>query len=179
MTYAVVLGGAGGVWEELTALNAMAGNKPDIVVACNDAGAIYPGRLDGWATLHHEKLTSWRKLRAAHDYRCFTIQREWHHGEDVEIVPERWKGSSGLYAVQIAMQQFGADRIVLCGVPLWPANGHFFSPSKEWPEAELYRRGFQAALSVIRDPVRSMSGWTRELLGAPCPEWLTTRAAAR
>lgn len=179
MTFAVVLGGAGGVWEELAALNTMTGGAPDIVVACNDAGAVYPGRLDGWATLHAEKLTAWREQRPARDHRAFTINGYWNHASDVEIVRERWKGSSGLYAVQIALEVFGASQVVLCGVPLWPANGHFFSPSREWPEAELYRRGFQAALPVIRDPVRSMSGWTRELLGGPTPEWLTTRAAAR
>lgn len=178
MVVAAVLGGAGGVWEELATLREMMGASPDIIVATNDAGTVYPGRLDGWATLHHEKLAKWQALRGRRDYRAFTIKGHWDLDETVEIVPERWKGSSGLYAAQIALDAFGAGQVVLCGVPLWPTNGHFFSPTKVWPEAELYRRGFKAALPVIRGSVRSMSGWTRELLGGPTPEWLIDRAAA-
>lgn len=176
---AVVLGGASGVWEELSAVKDMLGREPDIAVACNDAGAVYPGRLHGWASLHAEKIGAWMRLRKADDYRAFSIKGHWDHEARVEIVLERWKGSSGLYAAQIALDVFGASQVVLCGVPLWPEKGHFFSPGKAWPEAELYRRGFKAALPVIRGPVRSMSGWTRELLGEPTPEWLTNRAAAR
>jgi len=176
---AVVLGGASGVWDEYAAVTVMLGSAPEIVVACNDAGAVFPGRLDGWATLHSEKLAKWQALRSRRDYRAFTIKGHHDLGEGVEIVVERFKGSSGLYAAQIAMDAFGASGVILCGVPLWPENGHFFSPDRPWPEAELYRRGFKAALPVIRAPVRSMSGWTRELLGAPCPEWLNDRAAAR
>ena len=179
MVIAVVLGGAGGVWQDLAELRVMMGRWPDIVVATNDAGAVYPGRLDGWATLHSEKLAKWQAIRKRRDYRAFTIKGHWNIDDTIEIVPERWKGSSGLYAVQIALDAFKASGVVLCGVPLWPENGHFFSPTKVWPEAEIYRRGFQAALPVIRGSVRSMSGWTRELLGAPCPEWLTDRAAAQ
>lgn len=156
----------------------MLGRKPDLVIACNDAGVTYPGRLDGWATLHHEKFQQWRERRRGNgDYRAFII-KAWPRCEDCELVKERWPGSSGLYAAQVALDAFGASGVVLCGVPLTMSGRHFFDRSTDWIDAENYRRGFQAALPEIRDPMRSMSGWTRELLGAPCPEWLTNRAAA-
>ena len=173
---AAVLGGASGVWSDLAALTQIA--APGLVVACNDAGTVYPGRLDGWVTLHAEKLTGWMDRRPAKDFRAFTIKGHWDHSGGVEIVRERWAGSSGLYGVQIALEVLGASRVVLCGVPLDPEKGHYFAPGDPWPEAELYRAGFRAALPVIRDQVRSMSGYTRELLGAPRPEWLNDWAAA-
>ena len=172
---AAVLGGASGVWADLVALKAI--RPPDLIIACNDAGASYPGKLDGWATLHAEKLSGWMERRSDQDYRAFSIKGHWDHDSRVEIVRERWAGSSGLYAAQVAMEVLGASGVVLCGVPLDAGKGHFFEPGKPWPEAELYRAGFRAALPVIRDTVRSMSGWTRELLGAPSPEWLNDWAA--
>ena len=167
---AAILGGAVGVWSQLAKLREVA--DVSLVVACNDAGVTYPGHLDGWATLHPEKFGTWRARRRGNgDYRAFSIKLA-HGCGDTEIVPERWRGSSGLYAAQIALDEFGADKAVLCGVPLIAKDRHFFDRNNEWSDAENYRKGFQAALPVIRDRVRSMSGWTRELLGEPSPEWL-------
>ena len=178
---AAVLGGASGVWSDLAALKLIC--QPDIVIACNDAGGAYPGHLDALVSLHAEKITGWmqRRTRGTDGKSCkaYTIKGHWDHPTgQVEIVRERWAGSSGLYGVQIALEVFNASRVVLCGVPLDSEKGHFFEPGKPWPDAELYRAGFRAALPVIRDKVRSASGYTRELLGAPSAEWLNDRAAA-
>jgi hypothetical protein len=170
---AAVLGGASGVFAELATLRGL--SVPDLVIATNDAGAVYPGHLHGWATLHHEQFAEWRARRAGNqDYRAFCIEP--FPGLDAEIVREKWSASSGLYAAQIALDVFGARGVVLCGVPLSPEAGHFFDRGSPWGDAPVFRRGFEAALPVIRGPVRSMSGWTRELLGAPDAEWLTDRA---
>ncbi len=167
---AAILGGAVGVWDQLARLKDMA--DVSVVVACNDAGVAYPGHLDAWATLHPEKFGTWRSRRRGNqDYRAFSLKRAHGCGE-IEVVPERWPGSSGLYAAQIALDEIGAGKAVLCGVPLTMQARHFFDRNNEWLEAENYRKGFLAALPVIRDRVRSMSGWTRELLGEPSPEWL-------
>lgn len=174
---AVVLGGAKGVWSDLSSLRGLI--EPDLIVATNDAGVVYPGRLDAWVSLHPEKLPEWRRRRKGNqDYRCFTHKRR-HGVGDVEQVVERWPGSSGLFAAHIALDEMGASGVVLCGVPMDRAAAHFFEPGAPWLDAENYRRGFQAALPVIGGSVRSMSGWTAELLGVPDAEWLTNRAAAR
>lgn len=171
---AAVLGGARGVWAELSDLEQMLGRRPDLIVGTNDAGVIYPGRLDAWATLHHERFAEWRRRRAGNqDYRAFI-----HAplvGVEAEIAPDRWAGSSGLYAAQVALSHLGARGVVLCGVPLDGDRAHFFNGAP-WIDADVFRRGFEAALPVIRDTVRSMSGWTRELLGGPDPQWLIDRA---
>lgn len=171
---AVVLGGARGVWAELSALEAMLGRRPDLVVGTNDAGAVYPGHLDAWATLHHEQFVEWRRRRIGNrDYRAFIHAPL--NGCEAEVVPELWSASSGGFAVQIALHVLGARRVILCGCPLDADRAHFFDHHK-WTDADIFRRGFEAALPVIRDTVRSMSGWTRDLLGAPDAQWLTDRA---
>lgn len=93
------------------------------------------------------------------------------------MVRERWSGSSGLFAAQVALSEMGARGVVLCGVPLDSDRAHFFNRDP-WTDAEVFRRGFEAARPVIRETVRSMSGWTRDLLGAPDAQWLNDRAAA-
>lgn len=173
---AAILGGARGVWAELAELEAMLGRRPDLIVGTNDAGVIYPGHLDAWATLHHERFAEWRRRRTGNQtYRAFV-----HAplvGLDAEAVPDRWSGSSGLFAAQIALAKLGARGVVLCGCPLDADRAHFFN-ARPWTDADIFRRGFEAALPVIRDTVRSMSGWTRDLLGAPDARWLNDRAAA-
>jgi hypothetical protein len=171
---AAVLGGARGVWAELSQLETMIGRRPDLIVGTNDAGVIYPGHLDAWATLHHERFAEWRRRRTGNqNYRPFIHAPL--SGLDAEVVRERWSGSSGLYAAQVALQELGASGVVQCGVPLSPEAAHFFN-SAPWSDADVFRRGFEAAHPVIRDTVRSMSGWTRDLLGAPDAQWLTDRA---
>lgn len=171
---AAVLGGARGVWAELAELETLIGRRPDLIVGTNDAGVVYPGRLDAWATLHHERFNEWKRRRVGNqDYRAFIHAP--HPGVTGEVVPDRWAGSSGLYAAQVALSYLGAGQVVLCGVPLNAEAAHFFN-SASWTDADVFRRGFEAALPVIRDTVRSMSGWTRDLLGVPDAQWLIDRA---
>jgi hypothetical protein len=74
-------------------------------------------------------------------------------------------GSSSLLGVRYGLSA-SYNRIVLCGCPLLGKNGHGRDYNKQ------YADGWRAALPTIRDEVRSMSGWTKELLGAPTKEWL-------
>jgi hypothetical protein len=61
----------------------------------------------------------------------------------------------------------GYQRIILCGCPLIGKNDKAGS-------YETFRRGWEARRQELEDRVRSMSGWTREYLGAPDREWLMT-----
>jgi hypothetical protein len=172
----VVLGGAVGVWTELTRAQALV-DGPLKTIAVNEAGIFAPCRVDAWATLHPEKWDRWTSQRHEYgntDYEGFSIERS----ERFKNVRDKWGGSSGLYAVQIALQEFGASGVILCGVPLTPEGRHFFDKNHPWSDADTYRKGFGAALPVIKEKVRSMSGWTQELLGAPSTQWLIDRAKA-
>ena len=166
----LVLGGAVGVWREMSEAYAMLATPPRII-AVNDAGVSAP-RLDAWATLHNEKFHQWMNQREAKDYKAFSIT---NNGPWTQV-RDKWAGSSGLYAVQIALQELGASGVILCGCPLNASARHFFDKNNDWSEADVYRKGFRAAFPVICDKVRSMSGWTQELLGAPNSQWLTDRA---
>lgn len=73
-------------------------------------------------------------------------------------------GSSALLGIHAGIAE-GYKKIVVCGCPLTGKNDKGSS-------YEVFRAGWTAKLAEIKDKVRSMSGWTRELLGAPTEEWL-------
>lgn len=81
-------------------------------------------------------------------------------------------GSSGHFALKVALQDLGFDKAVLCGIPMNAEGRHFFNP-RPWKVAHAYQQAWVDTLPLIKDRVRSMSGWTAELLGKPDAEWLT------
>src|SRR5690606_32827413 len=91
------------------------------------------------------------------------------------IASDRWphldSGSSGLYAVK-AMLDLGFDKIVLTGVPMTQGGGHFVR-HEPWDAYDRFRGAWVGALGIIHGPVRSMSGWTAEILGVPSAAWIT------
>lgn len=174
MRTALVLGGGKGVWAE--AGEALSLFSPSLVVAVNDIGVFWPGRIDIWATLHPEKLADWRNARRA---RCLPPAAE-HVAHEGQASVDRvqtyiWpgmnaSGSSGLYAVKLALEA-GAERVILAGVPMTTEAAHFFAASP-WGEREGFIDAWRIAMPRIADKTRSMSGWTQEILGAPTPVWL-------
>lgn len=170
---ALCLGGAPTVWSDLARAEQLVGVSDRIVVACNDAGVRYPGRLDGWATLHPEHLEGWCEARAEAgrntDFRSFTHAAR--AGVRSEVVPHGWYGSSGLYAAQVSLGAMGAAGVILCGIPLEADAGHI-TGTAIWPHADRYRRGFIEARADDAN-IRSMGGWTAEVLGRPDAAWLT------
>ena len=174
MITALVLGGGREVWSEAgQALDLFA---PDLTLAVNDIGVIWPGGLDIWATLHPEKLTDWRHARAmrglapAHEHVAHEVQPGVDRAQTYVWPGMNASGSSGLYAVKLALEA-GAERVVLAGVPMTSEAAHFFS-STPWIEREGFTDAWRIAMPRIRETVRSMSGWTKELLGAPTSAWL-------
>lgn len=83
-----------------------------------------------------------------------------HHCPLVKAGKDDWGGSSALQAVKIALQYWKYGKIILCGVALDP------------PYDKIFYNSWCKSFSYIRNNVRSMSGKTRELLGAPTKEWL-------
>lgn len=178
-----MIGGSARVWKDIEA--ALEITEADGVVAANDVAAAWPGKLDAFVSLHGEKMGMWteRRRRAgfpdpertfAHDTLksgvlkvpdCITDFTPWRFNGQED------SGSSGLFALKVALIDLGFDKAVLCGVPLEAASGHFFD-LQPWGGAEAHRRGWRQALPAIRDRARSMSGWTQELLGEPTTEWL-------
>lgn len=178
----LVIGGADCVWDDMADAENLA--DFDALIAVNDAGIEYFGVVDIWATLHPEKLPGWLKRR---DELGFSVPRlvYAHEGNTTETRPSKPRidkitdyrfpgmsasGSSGLFAVKVAMEE-GFDRIVLCGVPMQAERAHFFDKGP-WKDVKSFSDAWLIALPHIRNTTRSMSGWTKELLGAPTPSWL-------
>ena len=92
------------------------------------------------------------------------------HLSDFHCVVRPWGGSSGLLATRVAVADLNSPKVVLCGVPQ-DDRAHFDRPGK-WRHADSFVESWEAIVPRIRDRVRSMSGWTREVFGAPTREWL-------
>lgn len=159
---AIVLGGAPSVWSELAEAREILGARRHLVVAANLAGIHHKGGLDGWASLHPDRLPEWaRQRRGNRDFRTFTP----------DDTAEKWPGSSGLYAAQVALLEMGASGAVLCGVPMDSEVGHFINPGR-WAGTGDYRRAFEVAMLEVGGRLRSLGGWSADLLGKPSAAWI-------
>jgi len=178
MTLALVLGGASCMRDDLSRFGRLHPVEDAVVIAVNDAGWAYPGRIDHWVTLHVEHLSRWvstrRELGRNMDFKTWTRRGpKSKQYQPTDHVLGHWgKGSSGLFAVTVAQDGLALDKGVLCGVPMSTAGN--VSGKAEWPveEVMLHRGGWVYHLDRIKDNWRSMSGWTKGLLGAPTEEWL-------
>lgn len=190
MRTALVLGSGNTLHGDLE--RARAAVRFDAVVACNEAGTVWPGELMAWVTLHPRYLGTgprWRKARAVKGY----PEARAHYGHpeafkgslaqcdgltpDLIATPYDFagekSGSSGLFAAKVALVDLGFDRVVLCGMPMDPAP-HFTGRNSWVPKdtdgrtsAHGFRNSWLAVPQEYRDRMRSLSGWTRILLGPP------------
>jgi hypothetical protein len=159
---ALILGGAPSVWTEASEAGALVWPARCLIVAANLAGIAWGDHLDGWASLHTDLLPGWAAERKGNgDFQPFTP----------DVVAERWPGSSGLYAAQVALFEMGASGVILCGVPMDSQAGHFTGRTP-WESTTSYREAFKAALPDIGGRVRSMGGWTAEVFGQPSAAWI-------
>jgi hypothetical protein len=88
-------------------------------------------------------------------------------GSDIVLTPE-YEGPSGSSSIvgALAAIQLGYDKIILCGCPL-------IGKAFEGNAYEAFHNGWIYHKDKVFGKVKSMSGWTRELLGAPTKEWMT------
>jgi hypothetical protein len=173
----LVLGGADTLFRDIADYK----GPIDGVVACNDAGTVWPHKLDAWATLHPDKWDVWVAKRAEFGHpACETfycnpggaikpaVKRLQAEGKNVHFIGYTFaktpSGSSGMLALKVALTELNFDRAVLCGIPL-TQTAHFFKRDR-W-NAAGFRRAWKLMPLDIKSRTRSMSGWTREVLGSP------------
>lgn len=169
---ALIIAGGSRVKEDIeTALSLF---TPDIVIAVNDIGAEYSGRLDHWVSNHPDKMAGWQAKRASNGFgpagRIWTVTHL-ANGYPYQHVVNPGGGSSAT-AVAVA-REMGAERIVLAGVPL-TSTPHFFD-NVPWSPREVahYQRNWLRQKKAMAPYVRSVSGgFTEEILGRPTKEWL-------
>lgn len=182
MTRALVVGCADSVWNEVEAAQKLATFDAFYVVKM--AGIHWDQGYFHWITLHPEYMARYRAERAKINLPdSFEIVGplidelglHWEHPCD-RRVSYRWpnmtsSGSSGLFAVKVALDD-GHDRVVLAGVPM-ERDGNHFARGKTWTQRDCFADAWTQMASKIKPNVRSLSGWTQQLLGAPDTEWLS------
>lgn len=145
--------------------------KGEIMVV-NDVGMHLHDRVRHWVTLHAEYMPGWMAYRKGHLYGSGDSPMTHGHkakpGIEVLWEMDQLGGTSGLFACFLGML-LGYDEIVLAGVPM-TGSGHYFDPP--WYGSNFADKPTQlvwkwAALNVFEGRVKSLSGWTRDLLGAP------------
>ena len=138
------------------------------------------GNVDGaeaiwWAT---NLVNKWRIKPQTHTLfemrgftHCWNIEQGDYGMEDV-----MWHGSTALFAAMTCVAM-GYERIVLCGCPM-DGNGHWYEPEDmlgpRWT-GESYQAWLDFKDAPESEKVRSMSGYTKTMLGEPTIEWLSSR----
>lgn len=184
MTTALVLGGGHSLYDDLRKVRE-AGLQFDGVVACNDAGMEWPHSLDAWVSLHCWYFVDkkWRQTRRERGFP--EAKRHYGHPEaftgslakqqsltgDLLRTPYSFagekSGSSGLFAAKVALVDLSFDTVILCGVPMTKTPHYWDATETNWDSAEGFRKSWLNVPKDYRDRMRSLSGWTRVLLGAP------------
>lgn len=147
--------------------------KPDILIAANHAARDYDGHVDAFVSMHPELIPLWLGQRIK---RGGSLPGDiWYpRHKPCSIARARpvksWGGSSGLMCVAVA-EQLGVTHAVLAGIPMVKMNRHY-DKSEPWMECRQYYPAWERQRDHISPWVRSMSGWTRTLLGEPTREWL-------
>jgi hypothetical protein len=171
---ALILGSAACLWDDVRAAKDLGHHY----IAVNDAGmyihlagAFTKFRLRHWASLESSFFPAYRiRTNGTQNHSVL-----YHSNQPDEGVDFAWRlqhpsfigGTSSLFATLVALG-LGYDPVILCGVPL-DGSGYFYGP----PESHGIQynsclRFWEKHLDVFKGRVKSMSGNTRELLGAPC-----------
>lgn len=189
---ALVIGGASCVWDDVLAVEKLIGERwPGIVVAVNDVLVHWPRHLDHACSLHPDKLMrcdpshparwSWVEQRRRNGFSMdFTTWGQKANTTQRRIYP--WVGgSSGLLGVTVAVE-ICAPKIILCGIPM-TQTPHFQESGchdeyAKWEAADSHWKNWMlpSVLERMGGRVRSMSGRTKGLLGAPTAKWLACPA---
>lgn len=188
MRRAVVIGRAAGAMDDYCAARALC--TFDDVVVVGKMGEVFPDCIDHWVSFHVDLFDKWTATRAS---RGLPAARNFWGGEHksarrraYDIIttggPLKYVrcvgGSSGFMAVQIALDELGAERVVLAGIPMRVEDSHFPGAASEkeqgapWSEADAYWTTWEENMAQLTGRVRSMSGRTRERLGYPDAGWL-------
>lgn len=159
------------VWDDLEALGLHIRQGSWSVMAVNDVVMHIPLRVDHAYSNDHISLDYWvqaRRPRYKRDYHENIIKHTCKSGMSTQIIwPLPGYGTSSLNAVFCGLC-LGYDRIVLCGCPL-DDSGHYFDPP--WVSTRFAKEGHRdnwktSKQRIFDGKVRSMSGFTRDLLGS-------------
>jgi hypothetical protein len=153
--------------------------KPDRTYAVNFAGLLCPD-ADVWVTGHAELVGEYQRRFRAWHRPLPEMVAGLHNKNRIKDAPhidrfaEMFEGEvkrfdSSLLAVKVALDD-GAGKVILCGVPL-SIGSNFNGTTPLRHSYAPYRKAWEEAFPHIDGRVKSCSGFTRDLLGAPTREW--------
>ncbi len=163
----VIAGGARCVWEDFS----KAHKDGDHIMAVNHVALFIPQKIRHISSMHAEVLGPLREFRSLlrairggpRDIDVAT--HSCYHANGVDYVYSGYEfhgGSSGCFAAVVGLQ-LGYDEIVLCGCPA-DDTGNFYDPPHMNDDFTAKREVWKKAAEGFGGKVKSMSGWTKELL---------------
>jgi hypothetical protein len=178
MTVALIIGRANCVWDDILYLEVRYPDLEPDVIAVNGVGCDLKMHINHWVSFHAELFPQWiskRRVKGFSDAgQLWTSSRgrrmdKWERELGIRYVDNNG-GSSGMVAVDVALKM-GYQKMILVGIPLEAEKGHYDQPGS-WDEATHHRKPWEELDPAISVRIKSVSGWTRELLGAPTKEWV-------
>jgi len=142
----------------------------------------YKEEIKYFVTYHIEDIEAYKRKRTG-DYKIIS-----HTNDFIKYSRERRKkpkwantnvdivyphqapsGSSSLLGTKAALFKLGYNKVVLIGCPM--DTGSIENKAKSY---SVFRKGWLYFKSDLVGKVKSMSGWTKELLGEPTKGWVET-----
>jgi hypothetical protein len=172
----VILGGASCLWDDLAQVK---GNPT--YMAINETGCFARKNISHWATKHPSFLPHYLGWYKEYYFPTNTENKDFnffahvfkphihtHAPKDAENIWQfiNEKGSSGLFAVHVGLA-LGYNPIWLTGIPLEPMGNLCDPPWIEPFTYDQYQKFWEIAAERFGGRVKSFSGFTRKLLGAP------------
>ena len=178
----LICGSARCLWDDITKLGPFDGD----LMAINYAGMFLHKRPQHWVSIHAECF-QWmlplmpdnvyspqgvmvRRIETHSHRACRGVIHVWP-----KIVVRPGNGSSSLAGIRVALAM-GYEQAILAGIPL-DGSGHFYDPPAglqtdpdydfRYDYASYLAPWVSAARDEFNGRVKSLSGKTRELLGAP------------
>jgi len=151
-------------------------NEPVVDVATvNDAAMYYPGYTKHIFAIHSEMIPHIKAMRAVRKYSSNSFTHTLYmpnrnHFSDFAWDINPFGGTSAMLAV-LAGLYMGYDHVILAGVPM-DNSGHFWDIAEDEVMVGLDGENIRNFWKMMNDEVfngrvKSLSGWTRELLGNP------------
>ncbi len=164
---ALIVGAARDVWDDMRAAAVLLGRHT--VFAVGEMVLFLP-RVDHAVSHHGAELVHYaaaRRLGNLPQTPFVTHSTADAEGIDRVWPPEFRVGDSGLLAARVALA-LGFERVVLAGVPIDASPHPWDDPAAPALDfGQHYRPAWAAMVHEFAGRVASMSGFTRELLGAP------------
>lgn len=174
---ALIIGRAATVWEEIEAAKVL--TTFDVVIVINRMGRDYQEPFQHWVSYHPDLFPQWtheRKTPLPGGLMYWTgVVKGLRLGDGKRLkLPLQYckfsGGSSGMLACKVALDGLGLHRVVLAGCPM--EDTPRYDDRTKWREAEAYWITWIQEKAWMAGRVRSMSGRTQKLLGAPDAAWL-------